>query len=43
VLRARGSAGDAERAAGLDEEALAAARELEMTRLLRETEAVAQG
>ena len=42
ALRARGSNADAERAAGLDEQALAVARELDMTRLLRETETVAQ-
>jgi hypothetical protein len=41
ALRGRGGTGDADRAAALEEEALAAARELEMVRLLRETEAVA--
>jgi len=42
ALRGRGTNSDAERAAGLDEQALAVARELEMTRLLTETGAVAQ-
>jgi hypothetical protein len=42
TLRRRGGAGDAERAAELDETALAAARELGMDRLLREAEAVAR-
>jgi hypothetical protein len=42
ALRGRGTNSDAERAAGLDEQALAVARELEMTRLLAETGAVAQ-
>jgi hypothetical protein len=42
ALRAgRGGAADADRAAQLEEEALATARELEMTRLLGEAEAVA--
>jgi hypothetical protein len=42
TLRRRGSGGDAERATQLEEEALAAARELGMERLLREAEAVAR-
>jgi hypothetical protein len=42
ALRAgRGGAGDSERAAQLEEDALATARKLEMTRLLGEAEAVA--
>jgi hypothetical protein len=43
ALRAgRGSAADADRAVQLEEEALTTARELDMTRLLGEAEAVAQ-
>jgi len=42
ALRGRGTSSDLERAAGLEEQALAVARELEMTRLLAETEAVPQ-
>ncbi len=41
TLRRRGGTGDADRAAALEEEALATARELDMTRLLGEAEAEA--
>src|SRR3954454_25376668 len=41
ALRARGTSSDVERAADLDEQALSVARELEMTRLLAESGAVA--
>ena len=45
ALRRRGGTGDADRATGLEREALSTARELNMTRLLRELEpdAVPQG
>jgi hypothetical protein len=42
ALRLRGGSGDGERAAELEEQAIAAARELGMDRLLREAEAVAR-
>jgi hypothetical protein len=42
TLRRRGTGADAERAVGLEEQALATARELGMTRLLREADAVPQ-